>query len=274
MSYILDALKKSELQRANTTVPSALIATTMQPAPAKRRFALILILLAAALVTGWFMLQMNRADRYSSIDSQPDSSPSALPQQPVSSQTTTQPTSQKKTIALLHHAQAAAVAVEPQPSTPVQQSIPIPPSRHEGSVAGQGQSATVSTTGLPTSHTQRPEKQPSALPIFKPITPTSAVSRITGPLPDMPGSTTNAAPAETNISAISELPLSVQQSLPAIHIEGHIYDDNPADRMIIINGALHREKQHLTGGLTLEEITPKGAIFSYQGHVFHMGVFE
>jgi len=290
MSYILDALKKSELQRGSAAATSTLNATTAQPAPANRRFALSLLLLTAALIASWFMLHMNRADRDSSVASRSDSfplalsqqpapsirsAPSQLPvstQQPASSQTAALPASPKKTLAPSRHARTAAVAVESQPSAPVQLSVPIPPSRHDGQIAGQ--SATVSTTALPTSHTPRPEKQSGALPVFKPITPTSAVSRIAGPLPDVPDATTRAAPAETSISAISELPLSVQQSLPSIHIEGHIYDDNPADRMVIINGAAHREKQHLSGGLTLEEITPKGAIFSYQGHVFHMGVFE
>jgi len=237
MSYILDALKKSEQQRGNSTISPDITATAAHPTPAKHRLVLPLILLAAALAAGWYMLQMNQDDRHQSPAPVSGSMP---PPPPV-----------------LHAQKTAAhnrtVPKQPASATNITTAVVVEPEHH---------------ASPPVSHATNP------LPVFKPITPTSSVSRIAGSLPDVPDSTTQAAPAETNNLAISQLPLSVQQALPAMHIEGHIYDDNPAARMVIVNGTVYREKQHITGVLILEEITPKGVILNYQGHVFHMGVFE
>jgi len=236
MSYILDALKKSEQQRGNSTIPPALTATAAQSTPAKYRFVLPLILLATALTAGWYMLQMNQDDGH---------------QNP---------------------APASGSMKSPPPVLHAHKTV-----AHNKTVPKQPASTTNITTAVvePEHHAPPPISHATdPLPVFKPLTPTSSVSRITGPLPDVPDPTTQAAPAETNILAVSELPLLVQQALPAIHIEGHIYDDNPTARMVIVNGSVYREKQHIADALILEEITPKGVILNYQGHVFHMGVFE
>jgi len=55
-----------------------------------------------------------------------------------------------------------------------------------------------------------------------------------------------------------DLPVHIQQALPPIRIEGHIYDANPSARMVIINGHVRREGQQLEGGLRLEGITETG----------------
>jgi len=127
-----------------------------------------------------------------------------------------------------------------------------------------------STSGRATvAHTES-----DAVPVFQPITPTSPVSRGMSEFPESGNDISQAASANAGIGSLSELPVSVQRSLPAINIEGHIYDDNPATRMVIVNGKIRREKQTIGNGLRLEEITPDGVILSYQGNVFHLGVFE
>ncbi|TLS67303.1 hypothetical protein FEF65_07695 [Mariprofundus erugo] len=78
----------------------------------------------------------------------------------------------------------------------------------------------------------------------------------------------------TNIPERSELPASEQDKLPAIRIEGHIFDAEPDKRMVIINGQLCREKQPCGDRLILEEITEDGVILSHGGTAFHIATFD
>jgi len=280
MSYILDALNKSEQQRGDSA-QSAMIAPLNPAPPAKRRLALPAILLTAALLAVWGVVQINRDEQQSSSGTASKVGPTA--QMAPTSQIS--PTSQTA---------MAPPSISPQPKT-APPALPAPP-RHQPDVPAQSRPVVSAQTVAPatpprpvvrteaseTSARSQPKQiatQSEAVPIFKPITPTSSVSRMAAPSLDVPNldvpiNKAQAAPAEIDILAISELPLAVQQALPAIHIDGHIYDDNPLKRMVIINGTTYREKQHMAGGLTLEEITPNGVILNFQGHVFHLGIFE
>lgn len=70
----------------------------------------------------------------------------------------------------------------------------------------------------------------------------------------------------------SELPANIRGSLPKLSVSMLIYSKNAGDRWININGSKRREGQEISSGLKLEEITPDGAFFSYQGHRFFKGV--
>lgn len=77
---------------------------------------------------------------------------------------------------------------------------------------------------------------------------------------------------EQKVFNLKDLPLSIQQSLPAFSISVSVYSDDPDSRMIKINGQRLQEGQYLTAGLRLEEITRDGAIFSYQKYRFRVGI--
>ncbi len=70
----------------------------------------------------------------------------------------------------------------------------------------------------------------------------------------------------------SELPANIRGSIPKLSVSMLIYSKNAPDRWININGSKRREGQEISTGLKLEEITPDGAFFSYQGHRFFKGV--
>ncbi len=69
-----------------------------------------------------------------------------------------------------------------------------------------------------------------------------------------------------------ELPFEVKQHIPMMEFSAHVYSSNPLHRSIIINGRLLEEGDHFASDLRLSEITPDGAIFDFQGHMFHQGV--
>ena len=70
------------------------------------------------------------------------------------------------------------------------------------------------------------------------------------------------------------LPAEVRENLPAISIEGHIFDQEPGERMVIINGSIRHEGQQVTQALKLTEILPDGVHFSFRNHDFIMRTFE
>ncbi len=69
-----------------------------------------------------------------------------------------------------------------------------------------------------------------------------------------------------------ELAPQVRDALPNLSFSMLVYAKKPESRWININGSKRREGEEIVSGLKLEEITPEGAIFSYQGHRFYKGV--
>ena len=87
---------------------------------------------------------------------------------------------------------------------------------------------------------------------------------------------TRAAPAaaapENTVMAIADLPAALRQEIPAMIISVHAYSPQPANRMVSINNLLLREGGNLPPGLTLNETTADGMVFSYKGYRFRRGL--
>jgi general secretion pathway protein B len=57
-------------------------------------------------------------------------------------------------------------------------------------------------------------------------------------------------------------------NLPEMHLDIHVYSRNPADRFVFVNMRKYTEGQSLSEGPSLERITPEGAILSHRGSRF------
>ncbi|OIO72405.1 MAG: hypothetical protein AUJ57_05900 [Zetaproteobacteria bacterium CG1_02_53_45] len=216
MSYILDALRKSEEKRSNLNVSQQLQAIIAQPESRKRRLALPLFILTGALIAIALLSRI-------------------YTMQPVVAD---------------HQAQAP---VGDNPAITLAVTEPeMPPLEAPSSIEAAPVSEPASA----------PVQAGEKLPEIAPVTPIS----------DAPSGVEQVA--KTNIPSRYELPVTVQNALPEIKIEGHIYDSDPARRMVFVNGSVRKEKQSIAKNLTLEEITPNGVILSYQGSLFHIGLFE
>jgi len=94
------------------------------------------------------------------------------------------------------------------------------------------------------------------------------------------GASTQIAAVETRqqqhtrntVLEMDELPFDVLQQIPVMEYSAHVYSSNPLQRSIVINGRFMEEGDRLAGDLFLNEITPDGAIFDFQGQLFHQGV--
>ena len=86
--------------------------------------------------------------------------------------------------------------------------------------------------------------------------------------PQSPAVRQKSATAQTAQTTPPPLPASVRAALPPLAISGSTYSDNPAHRMLIINGQVYREGDSPTPELKLEQIRPKSAVLNYKGSTY------
>jgi general secretion pathway protein B len=72
----------------------------------------------------------------------------------------------------------------------------------------------------------------------------------------------------------SDLPENVRQQIPSITFEGHVYSTAVARRSVVINGKKMHEGESVGAGLTIKEITPIGAEFEYKGYLFRLDALQ
>ena len=71
---------------------------------------------------------------------------------------------------------------------------------------------------------------------------------------------------EPRLYTLAELPDDIRRDLPALAIGGAMYSENPASRMLIINGQVFHERDKLSPNLTLVQIKLKAAVLEYRGY--------
>lgn len=67
------------------------------------------------------------------------------------------------------------------------------------------------------------------------------------------------------IPSVNELPENIRLSLPKLAVSGATYADNPAYRMLIINGQVFHEGEKPLPDLKLEKIKPNEAVLNFKG---------
>jgi general secretion pathway protein B len=74
------------------------------------------------------------------------------------------------------------------------------------------------------------------------------------------------ATAQTyGVPSINDLAPQATAGLPALAISLHVYGSTPADRFVVLNGRRYQEGAQLQEGPTLERITPDGVILNHRG---------
>jgi general secretion pathway protein B len=225
MSFILDALKKSELERQRQSQPGLMDT----PAAQRRgRLPLWAILLGALLGINVIVL---------SVMLMRNGAPAVVPVP-------------KK------RADAAAVAQDQAPVvadhfSPLDQppvyAPEIPVSAADPS-AGTGGVSAVAPLAAPHSSAQR-------------SAPRSAGRRPDPVLVDEDAKADN----EEVLPSINEINLSGAQALPELHLDVHVYATKPSDRFVYINMRKYHEGSSLPEGPLVEHIRRDGVVLNYQG---------
>ncbi len=242
MSYILDALKKSEQERKQGEVPdlNSFQDHTLPPRSTRR----ILIY----MLTG-FLLVIIPAISLWLIFRQPPAP--ARPESPrkATTETTLPLTAQAQPLAT----DAGQIAEETpldQPTQPASIAKPEPPPPAAEEPAPELE------TDLGTVETAAAAEESGDNDQLKNDAPESA------------------APAKPKLIPFASLPPDIRSALPELVIAAHYYSSNPASRMASINGRIMRQGQSVTEDLILEEIIREGVIFSYLDYRFSLEVFN
>lgn len=242
MSFILDALKKSETDRQRQAAPALFEVKVAAP---RRVFPVWVVGLAVLLginlvALGWVLLR--------------DSGEPA----PASTQATAvQPTTQSAI-------QPAASAPPGMVTVPATVTIPttvnIPITSAPSVTVGGGSSGATSPRYI-----DEPVLSGSEMPVPPDYNANDYAPAIT---PDEAGALT-AARAASGVPSRDEM-LAKGIQIPELRLDLHVYAANPADRFVFINMRRLREGESLPDGVRVEAITPRGATLSYRGRHFSL----
>jgi general secretion pathway protein B len=251
MSYILDALRKSDQQRRRGAAPTLLLGqatAVVRKQPAFLVYGLLAaLLLGAGMAIGW--LRPWQAEHAAPAATQSDANVrQSVPAQPEIA-TAPAPALAPPPVAAPALAPVRAPAAVPVPA-PASVKSKSPASVKSPSPASVGTEA----PGKPQDEVAAVSSKATAVPQQPPA-------------PAVAG----AAPAQ-NVISMAELPLALQQELPAMAISFHAYSGNPRDRLVGIDNRMLREGDDVAPGLKLEQITPEGMILGYKGYSFRRGV--
>jgi general secretion pathway protein B len=251
MSYILDAIRKSDLQRQRNAAPTLLNhhaeTDTPQPVPGLVYLVGAFALLVAGVGIGWW---------------RPWQTPMPANEPPAASVATPAPPA-IVVVPIAPPPRIEREVVIAKPATPL---LPVSPSAAAtrsasapaaGTAASNTAPAAPTSTAAPSSAVAPPAPAPAA-------TPASSLGPVDKATVDATG--------ETKTLNFSELPAALQQELPRMSVSVHAYSSQPKNRLVTIDDHMLHEGDSVAPGLRLEQITPDGMIFSYKGYRFRRSV--
>ena len=97
----------------------------------------------------------------------------------------------------------------------------------------------------------------------------TATETATTPAPEPASAQVSAAPVNAlALPTIHEVVANGSLTLPALHVDVHVYSESPADRFVFINMAKHKEGSVLAEGPRVQSITPEGVVLRQNGVTF------
>ena len=259
MSFILDALKKSEERRQKDQPQQSSRHIIALHDSQRRRWSLWLILglLPLALFFGWWLGKTSE---------EPPSAREIVQRDTISERQTTAN-------------QAAPPAVN----------RPVPRTTTSRGISPRDSAPRVSNQNSPT-ESKRPVEAASASLEQIPVIPAPVPSRAQPPAsaakPQRPEASGSANPSSAAtpltaslgvppdeslaITSYADLSRDVKNRLPRLQVSLHYYSADPNRRMVRLNDRLLHEGDLVAEGLTIEEITPSATILDYHGLLFRL----
>jgi general secretion pathway protein B len=263
MSYILDALKKSEKERQKSTVPDPLQIHDYIAHEAKNRRPVWVYVLSVVVILniGLLFYWMNPWQTKKAATSNTSSGERSIALNSPAPPAPVQPKNDSE--------KAVIAEKEKEPESARTFAVKAPQSAPLAGKGGTLQAAAASSEKVKEKPVHSGESMKSQ------ATTANEPQHVaqTAPVPsDHKTETQTPAPDANRIYTVSELPLSLQQSLPAFTISAFLYSDDPAARMVRVNGKMLREGDALPEGLKLNEIRQDELIFGYQNYRIRLRV--
>jgi general secretion pathway protein B len=266
MSFILDALRKSEHERQRQTGPALVEVAVAPPKPKTNAWATAAIALLLVNLVAIGVLLIWKARDEPAAAAAPAAAPASAPG--------TAPANDAAAPAASVPAPAAQASVTqtlppPTPPTPVATSpVPRPAEAPPPAIAGNALEREVTSYAPPMEHeaaaaAATPPPGPAA------VAPSRRGSVVYESLPETGPAATygNAPPAGT-----SSLPRADEMTagggLPEMRLELHVYSNKPQERFVFVNGHRYREGDTTAEGAVVEEITRDGVVMNSRGNRF------
>ena len=117
-----------------------------------------------------------------------------------------------------------------------------------------------------------PAAVPATLPKI-PVAEKAAVAQTTPAKPSATGTTPKMeapAPAQALAPLLSELPEAIRRDIPPLAISGAVYSENPAQRLLLVNGQVLNQGSEVAPDLKVVDIRSNVTEFSFRGTRFRL----
>jgi len=252
MSYILDALKKSDQERKQGEIPTLESVHTDLTAARSRRSARqrkwLLLLFSACLVlvaAGLWQWRSTRVTAPTAEKTAP-TEPVAKVGKPTPPAPENAGPSDTRQPAAPTQTPVAEVAVPVQETAAQQPQVPVQVKRPSASVT------IAERTVVPPAEKIEPAPPSRVIPSSPPPPPQTPAARDDSP------------------PLLKDLPPDIRKSIPEISMAGHVYSEVPARRMIMINNKIVREGERVGDQLKLLRITWDGVILRHMDTEFQI----
>lgn len=284
MSFILDALRKSEHARQRQTGPGLAEVPVAAPKSKTNVWATAAVALLVVNLLAVGVLLLRRAQQQDSTAAATavatgntpaavpaSASPAAGPGAPTAA-TAANPTlvapppAAAQTPAITQSAQA------PSPRPAANDAKSRNPLADEVGGADDGgyepslQSAAAAVPAGPPAVVSNAAGAKRGSVVYAPV-PEAADAPYAAP-PAAPAAQPAAAPARDTLPGADEL--TARGSLPALHLDLHVYATQPQQRFIFVNSRKYREGDTLAEGPVVEQITADGAVLNFRGSRFKL----
>lgn len=263
MSFILDALRKSEHERQRQTGP-ALVETPVAAVKPKSNtwaVAAIALLVVNLVAIGVLLLLKSRDDSPTAAAPASGSpAPIAAAAPPATSAPAPAPAAQ---------ASITQTAPVPAPAPPPPM---LRPAAEPAPANGGNPLEREMASGVPGMDSEAAAAAAAPPPGPAAVQSTRRGSVVYQELPEagpMPGN--QAAPPSGGSSSTNALPTADElmgRGLPEMQLELHFYATRPAERFVFINGRRYREGDTTAEGVTIVEIVPEGVVMNQGGNRF------
>lgn len=234
MSFILDALKKSEVERQRQAIPGLM---DSRPLPPRAKFPLWAAALIALLVVNVVILAVVLT-RHAPPAAASRAAPATEPPASAGAAATAPAAANAPTPSPAAAARAAPDHFSPMDASPPVYAPEIPATQDYAAAAHRAARAASSSD----------------------TAPHHAVSAAPDPV------LTESNPADNEVlPSINEINLANQPALANLHLDVHVYATQPAERFVYINMRKYREGATLAEGPVLERIRRDGVVLNYQG---------
>ena len=264
MSFILDALRKSEHERQRQTGPALVETPVAVPKPKSNTWAVaaIALLVVNLVAIGGLLLWKSRDEPATAAAAQPaaGAAPAATAATTGAGTTVQAPT-----------AQASITQTLPQPAPAAPPPMLRPAAEPADASAGNSLEREAAS-GAPAMELEAAVAAATPPPGPAAVQATRRGSVVYQELPEagpMPG--TSSAPAAGGGSSTSDLPTADEfmgRGLPEMRLELHFYASRPQERFVFVNGRRYREGDTTAEGVAIVEIVPDGVVMNQGGNRF------